>query len=327
MKILLIAVNKSTFVIRDYDILKIKFNTTLCFYKDYSLKEVVNLIKEHDLIIFWFASIRFFIPTLLTKLFNKKIITITGGYDVSKVEGGSMQSIWKSIIVNFILNQSDRVIAISNSSLSELKMNCTVEQQKVSMIYHGFSPLNTIDLTKKINIVLTIGYIDDLSFSRKGIDKFIKLAHQMPNTEFHFIGTFTLKKQKVKIPANLINHGQLSLTDLKFTNLLKETKVYFQLSRHESFGCSVAEAMQYGCIPLVSNHFSLPEVAGDCGVIVSDSENINEVKKKVQYIFQNYNEDWAIKCINRINNVFNIDDRSSKILTLVDELLKTRMIS
>ena len=321
MKILLIAVNPSTFVLRDYQILKTKYDTTLYIYNNRSFKTLLNLIKEHHLFIFWFASIRFFLPTILAKLFNKKIVTIAGGYDVSKVESGSMQSIWKSIIVNFILNQSNRVIAISKSSLNEIKMNCRINFKKVNMIYHGFAPVNNINLTQKRNIILTIGYIDDLSFTRKGIDRFFDLADRMPDIEFHFIGTLTLKNIIKEVPTNIIQHGQLKTTDDKFIKLLNETKVYFQLSKHESFGCSVAEAMQYGCVPIITNYYSLPEVVGDCGMIISDLDNLEEIKNKVLYIFNNYNESWGNKCINRIKDTFNLNERSTQMLKIVSELL------
>lgn len=41
--------------------------------------------------------------------------------------------------------------------------------------------------------------------------------------------------------------------------------VYAQLSAYESFGMALAEAMQCGCVPVVTRRGALPEVVGDAG--------------------------------------------------------------
>jgi glycosyltransferase involved in cell wall biosynthesis len=41
--------------------------------------------------------------------------------------------------------------------------------------------------------------------------------------------------------------------------------VYVQLSAYESFGMALAEAMQCGCVPVVTRRGALPEVVGDAG--------------------------------------------------------------
>ena len=46
----------------------------------------------------------------------------------------------------------------------------------------------------------------------------------------------------------------------KLMNLMKEAKIYCQLSQRESFGLSVLEAMNLGCIPIVTKVGALPEL-------------------------------------------------------------------
>ena len=53
--------------------------------------------------------------------------------------------------------------------------------------------------------------------------------------------------------------------------------VYAQLSFHEGFGCTVAEAMLCKCIPIVTMMGSLPEVVGEFGYKIS-YWNIDEAK-------------------------------------------------
>jgi len=82
-----------------------------------------------------------------------------------------------------------------------------------------------------------------------------------------------------------------------------ESKIYLQLSRHEAFGVSVVEAMKYGCIPIVSNAFALPEVVGNNGYIINTKlECIDAIKKVLSQTSSNK--------IN-INPLFNLSERKA----------------
>jgi glycosyltransferase involved in cell wall biosynthesis len=50
--------------------------------------------------------------------------------------------------------------------------------------------------------------------------------------------------------------------------ILKASKVYCQLSYTESFCVTLLEAMACGCIPVVTDKDALPEVVGNCGLLV-----------------------------------------------------------
>src|SRR5208337_5297666 len=49
---------------------------------------------------------------------------------------------------------------------------------------------------------------------------------------------------------------------------LQHAKIYCQLSRDETFGISLVEAMSYGCVPVVSDKGALPWIVQDTGIIV-----------------------------------------------------------
>jgi len=322
MTILFFAVNlESTFIKRDINILRAENDVTLFTFNENSLIRTFNLIRTHDLIFCWFASIRFFIPILIAKLLRKKIIIVAGGYDVAKEKGiecSSMCSIWKSLIVKSMLKLSDNILAVSNSNKKEIIVNCKINPLKIEMIYHGFEKINRVDLFNKSDIILSIGYIDKLSFYRKGIDRFFNLAEYLPEIKFHIAGKINLTLDQIKIPKNVILDGFIKQEEL--IRLMESAKLYIQFSRHEGFGCSVAEAMQYGCIPIVSKSFSLPEVAGDCGLIINDFDNYDGISYKVKNILENYNDELALKCIERVNNKFSYNKRADKIISIVKKL-------
>ena len=62
--------------------------------------------------------------------------------------------------------------------------------------------------------------------------------------------------------------GAVPFADI--TKYYDPAHVYLQASRHESFGCAVAEAMLFRCIPVVRKVAALPEVVGDTGVTIAD---------------------------------------------------------
>ena len=93
----------------------------------------------------------------------------------------------------------------------------------------------------------------------------------------------------------MVLHGHLNFMENKFIELLESAKIYIQFSKHESFGCSVAEAMQFGCIPIVSDSYSLPEVVGNCGLIIKDFENFENISTSVREILRGYNPSQSCK--------------------------------
>ena len=323
MKILLVTVHSSTFTRVDFEILSSRHLVT---YLDFSssrvsLLKISRLIKQNDLIYFWFISLRFITPLLLSKLLRRKVIFVAGGYDVAglkELNYGSMSSEWKSLIIKGMIKISDRILSVSKSNYNEVITNCKIDPDKLEMIYHGFKSPEFFDLDDKEDKIVTIGFIDNTSFYRKGIDRFLKLAGYMVHIDFNLIGRIDINLNNIIIPENVRIHGYLGKE--QFIKLLRSAKIYVQLSRHEAFGYSVAEAMQYGCIPVVSNCYSLPEVVGNTGLIVNDAENYKEIAEGINILLKNYDKTLAIRCIERVNNLFSLNKRSEKILDTINSL-------
>jgi glycosyltransferase involved in cell wall biosynthesis len=323
MNILFLSVHFSSFVKKDYEILERVFNLE---YIDWEKKEIpgilslIEKIKRCDILFCWFASLSFFLPVIIARVLNKKVVIVAGGYDVAKVKEinyGSCNIFWKSIIVKMILRLSNKVISISKSNREELKHNCKMSDNRIELIYHGFEYHNEeIDLSQKKDIIITTGYINNTSFMRKGIDRFFKLAEYLPDIEFHMTGQYDLPKNKYRIPENVILDGFLDNDNL--LSLMAKAKIYIQFSRHEGFGCSVSEAMQSGCIPVVSNSYSLPEVIGNNGLIIDDFNDFTKIALKVKELLSNYSIHSAQNSIKWVNNNFDIKKREISLLKLIN---------
>ena len=92
-------------------------------------------------------------------------------------------------------------------------------------------------------------------------------------------------------PSNIYYLGFVDKKELE--KYYEESKIYLQLSRHEAFGVSVVEAMRYGCIPVVSNAFALPEVVGNNGFVINKiGEAINAIKLAMLNEHHKPDNDW-----------------------------------
>ena len=255
-------------------------------------KLLFNLIWCNTIVI-WFASFHALPVILLNYFFNKQLIIIAGGFDVANVPNinyGAMRGKSRTTLGKWLLSRAHLVIAVSKSNKQEIIDNGNVVPKKISLIYNAIPETINMHIIEKKNQVLTIGEINEETYLRKGLDRFIEIAKNMPATQFIHIGKWTDKKGnpnreminyvKSISPSNIKYIGFVTINRLE--KYYSESKVYLQLSRHEAFGVSVVEAMKYHCIPIVTNVFALPEVVGKCGYIIQNKiQCINLIKKLI----------------------------------------------
>jgi glycosyltransferase involved in cell wall biosynthesis len=119
--------------------------------------------------------------------------------------------------------------------------------------------------------VITVAYVDEVSWSRKGIDRFVEAARHDPGRRYILVGRIAddLHSDAFRDPpANLVLAGYVD--DDQLRDLLWSSGVYAQLSWHEGFGVSMVEAMQAGCRPVVTDLPALREIAGPGAVVSHD---------------------------------------------------------
>ncbi|MBQ4115399.1 glycosyltransferase family 4 protein [bacterium] len=132
----------------------------------------------------------------------------------------------------------------------------------------------------------TLGKRKNLIFAIKNFFKFIE-KHKIENLKL-VLGGGVWKKFEKELNSVLNQHdntkiiltGYIDEKDLKkyYSNAL----CFIYPSLYEGFGLPVLEAMQCGCPVITSDRTSLPEVIGDCGIIInpeSDEDMINAYEK------------------------------------------------
>lgn len=281
MKIAFIYNSNSYFTRLDLEILREQHEIVPLFFdkKIEALRiwKYFGVLKGCDVYICWFASWHTIIPLLVAKLLRKPFILIGGGYDSANVPEaayGNQRIWWKRILSNYSFRSADKLVVNSNFIKQEIKTLGGVSEERMEVIYHGIPELaEKTNLNQKENIALNVGNLSKQNTLRKGIKPFIQAAGLLPEWRFIQAGKW---KDDAHQELNQIKASNAYLeglvSDTRLRELFQKASVYIQPSLHEGFGLSVIEAMQYGCIPVVSKHGALPEVVGGFGVILEDLE-------------------------------------------------------
>jgi len=287
--ILFVYVNYSTFVKADFEILssfakveKYQFKpgkgiiiTGIKLIKQF-ISLIINIWK-YDAVFVWFADYHSLLPVLVAKILGKRSFVVVGGYEVERDKNLHYGVLFSKIRGFFCI-----------TTIKMCSLNLTVSHyldRKVKYIAPNanrhFLP-NCVDLldvpnsfTQKENQIITIAIIENQrTYFRKGIDTYIEVARCLPDYKFIIIGLDRSKLSGLlkNIPENLVIFGRIAHEEL--SEYYKKSKFYCQLSRAESFGVVIAEAMLYGCIPIVTNEGGMPEIVGETGFIVKRNPDI-----------------------------------------------------
>ena len=329
--ILFVYVNYSSFVKADFEILSAFADVRKYQFKPGKgiISTGIKLIKQffflainirkYNSVFVWFADYHSLLPVLFAKLLGKKSYMVIGGYEVCRIKSlnyGALCSKVRGFFCVTSMQFCSLNLTVSRNIDRKVK-NIAPKSQKIlvpNCVDFDMLPFNNLI---KENIILTVGIIENSrSFFLKGIDTFIEVARNCPDYKFIIIG---LDNQKLSaflkyLPDNITILGRMTHDELPAYYM--KSIYYLQLSRSESFGVSVAEAMLYGCIPVVTNEGGLPELVGDIGFIVKRSPiNISQLITENSLI----SPDLQKGVFNRIAFCFSREKREEKLLMLVSQ--------
>lgn len=290
------------------------FSLTNLFSKDKVLKKLLQC----DVLFVRFANKRNFRLVLLTKLFRKKSIVVGGGYDAVKmpeINYGLALSLWGEFIAKGTFFLADKILAFSDSSKKSVLER--MPRANVETVYIGsidcdrFRPKG-----KKENLIITVGHVNWNNLKRKGLETFVKTARFLPDVQFVLIGNH--KDDSIKYLKSIAT-SNIKFTDyLPFEQMLEylqKAKVYVQVSAHEGFGISLANAMACECIPVATKRYALPEVVGETGFYVpyGDEKATAEAIKKAL----SASDEFGKKARRRIKENFPLDRREKELVDII----------
>ena len=325
MKILFIYQSLISFVKKDLEILKSAHTVKeVCFQGINSIPELWREIQWCDISFSWFGKLHAFWAILFSKLLKKRSIVVAGGDDVAyvpEIKYGMFSFWWKKWCPLFVFKYANIVLTVSDCNTGETISNAKVSRDKIKRIYHGFDQreFRKRENSRKENIVVTVGNISWEYLKRKGVELFARSALELKDTRFYLIGGWkdgSVEYLKSIAPSNVHLLGKVPDKELKM--YLSRAKVYVQVSQHEGFGCSLAEAMLYECIPVVSRNGAIPEVVGDTGIYV-DKLTPENVAEKIKYALS-LPEDYGKKARNRIIEKFPSSRRRQEIVKAIEAI-------
>lgn len=277
-----------------------------------------------DVTFSWFGKLHAFFTVLFSKILGKKSIVVAGGDDVVKkpeIKYGMGSYWWKKWCPLFVFKHADLILPVSKFNEKETIVNGNANPEKIRMIYHGFDyyKFSINKRQKGRNIVLSVGGIDWERVKRKGYEVFVKSAKFLPDVQFVLVGKHidnSIDYLKKIASPNVNFTGKIN--DEELIDMLKQSKIYVQVSLHEAFGCSLAEAMLCECIPVVSSNAAIPEVVGDTGVYV-DKLMPEDIANKIQYALS-LPDDYGKKARDRIIDRFPLNKRKQQLLEVIESI-------
>ena len=124
----------------------------------------------------------------------------------------------------------------------------------------------------------------------------------------------------VSVPHNMIVFDYINGLD-KLAELYSSVDVYVHLSREDTFGKVVAEAMACGTPSVVYDSTGLPELIEDgCGYVVPTG-NITEMFEKILLIQEAGKETFSEKCINSVKSRFSKEQLIGDTMQLYKDIL------
>lgn len=315
----------ATFVNLDHEILASR-------YAVYPLHVTLNLLGvlakfivytwQCRIVFVWFAGIQGFLSVLFAKIFRRKIVAVAGGYDAAyepEIKYGAFTCWWRRLMARFVFEKVDLILAVSKYTAQEVLRRSKLE--RLEMVYNGIDTNIFNPGGVKEDFVLTVGAINMNTLKKKGLETFVKAARHLPETKFVLVGGYesaAFNLLKSVATKNVRFTGRVPFAEL--LDYYRRAKVYAQLSFHESFGMSLAEAMACECVPVITGRAALSEVVGECGYYVpyGDAEaTANTIKKAL-----GADRKLAKKARRRVVRYFSIERRKIEILKCIDDLIK-----
>jgi len=337
-KAILFCTKPITFVRRDakmleqyYDHVEIKVIDTnnkklLFFTLLQTLFFSVFQLRAYSLVASWFVGYHSYFPFLLAKIYRIKTVAFLGGtecHNIPELNHGNFRKnpyAWftrRSLrLAEFIFPVHDTLIR-SEINYVDLKYKkqgflefTSNVNGRIEPLYCGFTMQKEYSFADKIpNSFLSVS--SSLSggvAKRKGIDFFIEIAERNPQYQFTLVGGNyqgpTLKNLTI---ISAIPYDEL-------INIYCKHQYYIQFSIAEGFPNALAEAMIYGCIPLGSSVFGIPDIIDNTGFILErkDLELAQRLIDKVSELGQEEKKELSNLASKRVKTEYTPARRSEK---------------
>ncbi|KQN34084.1 hypothetical protein ASE92_15785 [Pedobacter sp. Leaf41] len=185
------------------------------------------------------------------------------------------------------IKQADHIIVISNNTKNDLlQLHPYVNPEQVSVIYNGASD-EFFPTIKQKNIKPYLLFIGSREHY-KNFNFCVKLLNQATMFDLKIIGS-PLKKSEIDFLNQIIPERwsvESNIDNAKLNSFYNNAFALLYPSSYEGFGIPILEAMKAGTPFIALNNSSIPEVAGNAGILL-DSLNIEDFMNALHKISLN----------------------------------------
>lgn len=292
-KLIYIYAFRSSFISKDEALLKEHFEVVSLFFNPLPRwKTPLSLIRQlgqlllhlpnSHAVVCQFAGFHTVLPTMLGKVFGKKVYLILLGAECHNYPGiqhGNFRKKALALATRMSFQWAHMLLPITESLArfeNHYDASEPVQQGFLSLvpglktpykiIPHGFDDglFRPGVVRKPMSFITAASSVAPPVFQRKGIDLFIEIARRFPDCHF----TLLCKNDYLKtqqLPGNLKIEEAVPYAQLP--QLLASHQFYMQVSIAEGLPNALCEAMLCGCVPIGSDVFAIPEIIGDAGFI------------------------------------------------------------
>jgi glycosyltransferase involved in cell wall biosynthesis len=273
-KLVLVVDEKSYFSMEDiallrndYELIPIYLNLIeKDFLKMFTIgvSKIIPGILKSDISITWFVDYHALFVVFFSRLFRKKSIVIVGGHEICnmpEINYGYQRLLFRGFIVRWVLKNATSIVVPSRSYSKKVTDLIKLPSYVIPLCSKPDN--NALDEEKTKSVVMVanqyLGREDYISL--KGIATYDNVAKQLSGFSFYLIGR---RDPQVKEMFSRL----IYLDEMKHDELIKtlaKSKVYCQLSYTESFGVSLLESLQSGCIPVVTDKDGMKELVLENG--------------------------------------------------------------
>lgn len=341
----------ATFIQKDLAILKSEFEVLECAFPapekwktPLLFLSQMGFLAQH--ILKWkrsvgmaqFGGYHTFIPAIWAKIFGRKMIIVVGGTDCvsfPSLRYGHFQNKllawftrksyqWSSIVSavhKSLFYREDHYYLPEESKQGILHFVPAARFQK-SEIPNGFDPQIFRTQTEFLNrntlsfISIAASLDNPIRLKLKGIDMILDLANRMPEASFTLIGATNSSNISVPANVNLVSYAPNEELPLWYNR----HRFYIQLSISEGFPNALCEAMACGCVPIVSEVASMPDIVGANGLIVQKRDLQTLFEAVQSFVKQEDTSLLSATCSHSIHARFGLEKRKNALTQIVSQI-------
>ena len=184
---------------QDAEILLRHFPTTVYTYRRSKLELVRTLLRavrqrRADIVVMWFIVPSYALAiALLARLLRRKVVFITGGFDVASIPELSFGALRVPLFRRLLaptLRLANAVLCFSDFSAAEAVRWAGFRPSGLHTLYfdvdtNRFQPA----IGPKERLAITVcATLDQVSIPQKGVDTFVAAAHRLPDAQFVVVG-------------------------------------------------------------------------------------------------------------------------------------------